>query len=156
MVIFPKLSSDTLGVPSDLRHPTNQLPQEVNFPETQLVSYLQRCFNVAFSSKVHYTTTPIHMTDSAPPPQIFFDPIKKFTPPLPNSTTDLLLSQVLHHLKCCNTAAVLDLTAGPKVKNIQQRAKSLSLAGALKPSTIGSRGCDLLKLEIHCVYVLLV
>ena len=56
------------------------------------------------------------MTDSAPPPQIFFDPMKKFTPPLPNSTTDLLLSQVLHHLKCCNTAAILDLMAAPKVK----------------------------------------
>ena len=56
------------------------------------------------------------MTDSAPPPRIFFEPMKKFTPPLPNSTTDLLLSQVLHHLKCCYITALLDLTAAPKVK----------------------------------------
>ena len=77
------------------------------------------------------------MTDSAPPPQIFFDPMKKFTPPLPNSTIDLLLSQVLHHLKCCNTAAVLDLTAEPKVKT-EARLPEL-VAAARSSKETGSR-----------------
>ena len=83
------------------------------FAEALIVT--EAIYDVRESNNFVRTYAPHFMTDSAPPPRIFFEPMNKFTPPLPNSTTDLLLSQVLHPLKCCNTAALLDLTAEPKV-----------------------------------------